>query len=652
MVEFVNSYFSVDGFMPHGHCYLWTPSLLWTYVVSDTLIAIAYFSIPIALIFLQKKRKDIPFNWVIILFAAFILSCGITHLLSIWTIWNPVYWLDATAKAFTALMSIFTAIALWQLMPRALLLPSHGYMKSLLEKLQHEMTERSTAEDARKQSDRLVMAGDERLRHALKACQVGAWDLDLIDNSTYRSLEYDNIFGYAAPHPNWTYEVLLEHVVPEDREAVDRQFKSAVISQSDLNFECRIQRVDGVVRWIWTVGQHVIDPVNDRQKMAGIVQDITERKINDALLANLNATLEQRVITRTEELEASNHRMSDEIKARQHAEERFRRVVEAAPSAMVMIGRRGSIEMVNTQAEKLFGYPREEMLSQSIEMLVPERFRHGHPEKRDQFFGGPQFRPMGAGRDLFAQRKEGSEFPVEISLNPIETVDGAMVLYSIVDITERRDREAKIETSLIEKDTLLGEIHHRVKNNLQIVDSFLALQASRVVDPAVRIILTDSQNRIRSMALIHQSLYQSKDFGRINFGIFLETLVPTLVSSYGLYSHNIQVILDVEPVFLTINAAIPCGLFVNEAVTNSLKHAFPNRREGKLTVRLALAQPGTVLLMVSDNGVGMAEDVDKDMSDTLGLSLLDLLSKQLLGTLTVMRNNPTTFSLTFPFSES
>ncbi|MGF1627036.1 MAG: PAS domain S-box protein, partial [Alphaproteobacteria bacterium] len=190
-----------------------------------------------------------------------------------------------------------------------------------------------------------------------------------------------------------------------------------------------------------------------------------------------------------------------DITERRRLEERFRRVVEAAPNAMVMIGASGRIEMVNAQTEAMFGYPRDAMLGQDIEMLVPERFRPRHPALRGAFFGEPRSRPMGAGRDLYGLHSDGSEFPVEIGLNPIETEDGIMVLSAIVDISDRKQKEARIETALKEKDLLLAEIHHRVKNNLQVVHSLLDLQSAQISDRAVREMLRESQNRVQSMAL-------------------------------------------------------------------------------------------------------------------------------------------------------
>ncbi|WP_085374997.1 sensor histidine kinase [Magnetospirillum sp. ME-1] len=329
-------------------------------------------------------------------------------------------------------------------------------------------------------------------------------------------------------------------------------------------------------------------------------------------------------------------------------EERFRRVVEAAPNAMVMVNSAGLIEMVNAQAERVFGYSRDEMLGRSVEMLVPERYRHDHPGLRATFNADPLSRPMGAGRDLYARRKDGSEFPVEIGLNPIDTEDGPMVLSAIVDISDRKQKEEKIRAALREKEILLGEIHHRVKNNLQIIDSLLDLQLSKLEDPLVAGMLRDSQSRIRSMVLIHQTLYQSKDFARVDFAAFLDTLIPTLVASYGLDSNRITLTLEARDVQLPLSTAIPCGLIVNELVTNVFKHAFPDGRRGGVRVRLANDGENNVELEVIDDGIGLPPDLDAKNTATLGLQLVCLLADQVGGEIRIDRAAPTRFGLHFP----
>jgi PAS domain S-box-containing protein len=341
-----------------------------------------------------------------------------------------------------------------------------------------------------------------------------------------------------------------------------------------------------------------------------------------------------------------------DISARKRQEERFRLVVEAAPNAMVMIGAMGRIEMVNTQAERVFGYARAELLGQPVEMLVPERFRHRHPALRGAFFADPRSRPMGTGSDLYGLKKDGSEFPVEIGLNPIETDEGPMVLSAIVDISDRKQKEERIRAALKEKDVLLGEIHHRVKNNLQIVGSLLDLQSAQVSDPFVLQVLRDGQNRIRSMALIHQTLYQSNDFAEVDFSQFLDALVPRLVGSFGVDPERIRLAMAPTTVRLPINSAVPCGLIVNELVTNAFKHAFPDGRAGEIALDLTAEADGRVCLAVSDDGVGLPDDFEVGQTTTLGLQLIALLADQLGGTLTIERANPTRFLVRFPPQKS
>jgi len=335
-----------------------------------------------------------------------------------------------------------------------------------------------------------------------------------------------------------------------------------------------------------------------------------------------------------------------DISLRNQLEERFRRVVEAAPNAMVMIRQNGVIEMVNAQAELVFGYPRAELLGQPVEMLVPERFRHHHPALRSAVFGDPRSRPMGAGRDLFALRKDGSEFPVEIGLNPIDTEEGPMVLSAIVDISDRKHKEERIQSALKEKEVLLAEIHHRVKNNLQVIYSLLGLQAATVKDKEIQNLLVASQNRVKSMSTIHQMLYESKDFVYVDFSVFLDTFIPGLLIAYGVDPDRIKLTTRTAEISLPIDAAIPCGLIVNELISNALKHAFPAGK-GNIDIELLQDGDGVVTLSVTDDGVGLADDPNQVRPRTLGLQLVSLLSDQLKGDLSIQRSNPTRFSLQF-----
>ena len=332
-------------------------------------------------------------------------------------------------------------------------------------------------------------------------------------------------------------------------------------------------------------------------------------------------------------------------------EERFRLVVEAAPNAMVMVNRRGRIEMVNSQAESVFGYPREEMVGQPIEMLVPQRFRDRHPEFRDAYFTASTPRPMGAGRDLYGRRKDGSEFPVEIGLNPIETEDGVMVLSAIVDISDRKHKEERIAASLKEKELMLGEIHHRVKNNLQFIHSLIDLQADKIDDPAARAMLTDCKNRIASMGLVHNLLYQSRDMSLIDFQQFIQQVIHKLKDSLVFADGQVNLSVDAERLNLPLDTAIPCGLIVNELIANAFKHAFPNERSGLIEVGARIDDDNNVVISVSDNGVGIPAEADIVGGDTLGLTLVHLLTEQIGGQLEIHRADPTRFNLRFPMQD-
>lgn len=326
-------------------------------------------------------------------------------------------------------------------------------------------------------------------------------------------------------------------------------------------------------------------------------------------------------------------------------EDNFHKVIDGAPNAMIAVDTSGSIILFNAQAELIFGYHRGEVLGHPMEMLVPERFRAAHPHLRGGYGQAPGARPMGAGRDLYALRRDGTEIPVEIGLNPIHTDTGLIILAAIVDIRERKHREEKIQMALKEKEMLLGEIHHRVKNNLQIIDSLLEMQKSQITDPATINILIESQNRVKSMAIIHQTLYQSDNLASVDLHTVLANLSLNLFLSYGVTTDRIQLSTLLDKVYLPIREAIPVGLIFNEVMSNALKHAFPGGRQGAITVGLR-ESGGTVTLTVSDDGVGLPDD-GGTARNTLGLQLVSLLVRQISGQLTVTRAAPTCFSITF-----
>jgi len=222
----------------------------------------------------------------------------------------------------------------------------------------------------------------------------------------------------------------------------------------------------------------------------------------------------------------------------------------------------------------------------------------------------------------------------------------SFILGSWVDITDRKNAEKQIRQSLKEKEILLKEIHHRVKNNLTVVSSLLMLQADKVKDEQYKTMFNESINRVRTMASIHEKLYQSEDLANIDLSAYIKDLAENTFTSYG-SGPRIKLITDIQPVTLGIDASIPCGLIVNELITNSMKYGFPEERDGEIKLSLSTNDRGEIELTVSDNGVGMPEEMDFRNAGSLVQNIVNALVKQLQGKMEFNKENETMFKITF-----
>ena len=459
-MDFFRRFFSTDGFMPHGMCYRWDPLVIWLHVISDGLITLAYYSIPITLLFIVHRRKDLRFSWMFLCFSLFILACGTSHFMEIWNIWHPVYWISGGVKAVTAVSSIVTAILLVGLIPQALSLPS--------------------AETTRKKAEDKLRASEERF-------------------------------------------------------------------------------------------------------------DLFANRVED--------------------------------------------------HALLMLDAGGHVITWNAGAERIKGYKEAEITGRHFSCFYPpEAIASGHPDEELR---------IAATKGSYAEegwrvRKDGSRFLADVLITAVYNNTGKLCGFAKItrDITarklvEQQLEEAKLraELSLEEKEGLLREIHHRVKNNLQVISSLLRLHSAYVRDPADLDIFKDCQMRIHSMALVHDRLYRAGSLARINFGAHLVELATLIARGQSRKESNVVLATDCEDIEVNLDCAVPLGLIATELISNAYKHAFQGRTDGRVTVTFKALSGQDVTLQVTDDGIGLPPELDLAKAKSLGIRLIRSLVGQLRGEL-------------------
>lgn len=321
---------------------------------------------------------------------------------------------------------------------------------------------------------------------------------------------------------------------------------------------------------------------------------------------------------------------------------KFEAVVETAGDGIITADEGGRVETFNAAAARMFGYTPEEITGESAGLLLS-----ADAGATSAPFDVRLDESIGARREASGRRKDGSAFPVELNVGEVNFGERRIFTLILRDITERKREEEKIRASLREKEILLKEIHHRVKNNLQIISSLLNLQSAHIRDPRALEVFKEGQGRVRSMALIHEKLYQSDDLARVDFSEYISNLAAYLFRSYEVNSGAVSLNVEADDVLLGVDTAIPCGLIINELVSNSLKHAFPGGGDGSINIRLRPAGRERLTLTVADDGVGLPPDFDVRNTPSLGLQLVNTLARQLGGAVEVNNGAGVEFKITF-----
>ncbi len=449
------------------------------------------------------------------------------------------------------------------------------------------------------------------LSESQRIAHIGSWSL-LPNGQPTWSAEMFSLFGLPLDATVPPFETFLELVHPDDRELVRRAMGANWQGTPTGDIEYRAVRPDGTVRRLCGRSELRRDPVQG-SVLTGTVQDVTDRWLAE--------------------------------QARLESERRYRALVEHAPVA-ILVDQADKVVLVNKASLRLFGATSpDQLLGRSpLELLHPDdhaAIRAHLPLLQD---------PNGAFPPLEerALRLDGRVVDVEATAAPFQFEGGTAVHVVLTDVSERHRAEAAMQASLREKEALLKEIHHRVKNNLQVITSMLRLEAGRSSEPVVRGVLGEMQNRILSMALLHETLYRSSSVARVDLCVYLNRLANQVFRSLAPSSGRVALHLDLAQAVVEPEQAVPCGLIVNELVSNTLKHGFPQGRAGVVQVNLHQVGDGPQLrLEVADDGVGLPADFEHRRAGSLGLQLAFDLARQLHGNLEIGAGPGARFSLVF-----
>ncbi|MCK4764528.1 MAG: PAS domain S-box protein [Candidatus Aminicenantes bacterium] len=505
-----------------------------------------------------------------------------------------------------------------------------------------DITGRRWAEEALRQSK-------EQYRLLFDSAPDGVSILDTSGTITMCNRSATRLYGYTRE------EMVGKHMTsfirPSSIPLFHEKFRQLQRLQP-AEGEIQVMRRNGSTINIWRKEMPLTDAKGKFSGVLGYDRDITERKRAEEELRKYRDHLEELVKERTTELRAANEELQQEISERKRAQEeifkrekRYRTLFDLSPSGILLEDMDGNIIDANPAFCESFGYSTKEIIGQKVHMFTHPDIVHQVSGNIGHLISGEVLKHTEK-----SVKKDGSTCYMNLNEKKIVMPDGKDGILCVTeDISERIKMEKQIKASLEEKEVLLKEIHHRVKNNLQIVSSLLSLQSGYIKDEKALQVFKNSRERVRTMALVHEELYRSRDLSKIDFREYINRLIQHLFDSYSLNPGQVQLKVKVQDVFLDVETTIPLGLIINELITNSLKYAFPGGRKGELHIYLGNSEDKEydLELRIGDNGIGIPEGFDLRESESLGMVLVDTLVKQLRGKINYETGNGASFTIKF-----
>ena len=469
----------------------------------------------------------------------------------------------------------------------------------------------------RKRADEAIRQSEEKYRSLVANIPDVIWTADEEGRSVFVSRNCENVYGYTSEEICQS-SLWFESIHPDDLPAVKEAYEALFARGQAYCAEYRMRRKDG--RWIWLRDRAVNSYAREGKRYTdGIVSDISEQKRAVQLIERLQRRTEL--------------------------------ILHSAGEGILGLDPDGKFTLVNAAAARLLGFAPSELIGKEMHAVVRHSCTDGMARECAIYASIREGTERRVTDDVFSS-STGRSFPVEyISTPKLEEggIGGAVVVFR--DIGEAKAAQERIQASLKEKEALLREIHHRVKNNLQIVCSLLKLQSRGLEDPEAKRVFEGARHRVKAMALVHETLYQSGDLAGIDFSTYASRLVAQLLHSYGLSPRNVQAQLAVESVVLPIDVAIPCALILTELVSNALKHAFAGTRTGELRIAFQRLPEASWLLEVQDSGGVEAPEGPPRPGSSFGLELVRLLTEQLNGNVRIERAPGFRVTVVFPATE-